>query len=220
MVELWVLHIISQRQTFDQNLKKILPGVKAISSGHKIQGSNSQPWTVTLSLGPMAELRVLHIGSQVNIWPKFRENSSRGKGDTSGHEIQGSNLWPWTVTLTLCHHGWVMSSAHCLTGANIWPKFKENSSRGIGDMEWTRNSKAQTNDLDLWPWPWVDMVDLWVLHIDSLRQTFDQSLIKIFQRVQEIWSGQESVTEGQMDGRTDEGNFYNPPSALWQGINK
>ena len=37
----------------------------------------------------------------------------------------------------------------------------------------------------------------WVLHIDSLRRTFDQSLMKLFQRVQEIWSGQESVTDGQ-----------------------
>ena len=49
------------------------------------------------------------------------------------------------------------------------------------------------------------MVDLWVLHIDSLRQTFDQSLMKIFQRVREIWSGQESVmdeTDGQTDGQT------------------
>ena len=46
------------------------------------------------------------------------------------------------------------------------------------------------------------MVDLWVLHIDSLRRTFDQNLMKIFQRVQEIWSGQESVTEGQTDGQT------------------
>ena len=47
------------------------------------------------------------------------------------------------------------------------------------------------------------MVDLWILHIDSLRQTFDQSLMKIFQRVQEIWSGQESVRERQMDGQID-----------------
>ena len=67
------------------------------------------------------------------------------------------------------------------------------------------------------------MIDLWVLHIDSLRRTFDQSLIKIFQRVQEIWSGQDSVTEGQTDGqmdrRTDEGHFYNPQSTLRRGIN-
>ena len=47
------------------------------------------------------------------------------------------------------------------------------------------------------------MDDLWVLHIDSLRRTFDQTLMKIFQRVQEIWRGQESVMEGQMDGQTD-----------------
>ena len=66
------------------------------------------------------------------------------------------------------------------------------------------------------------MVDLWVLQFDSLRRTFDQSLMKVFQSVQEIWSGQKSVTEvqtdGQMDRRTDEGHFYNPPSASWQGI--
>ena len=71
-----------------------------------------------------------------------------------------------------------------------------------------------TCDLDL-----VAMVDLWVLQIDSLRRTFVQSLMKIFQRVQEIWSGQESITEGQADRWTDEGHFYNPPSALQCGIN-
>ena len=47
------------------------------------------------------------------------------------------------------------------------------------------------------------MVDLWALHIDSLRQTFEQSLMKIFQRVQDIWSRQESVMEGQTNGWTD-----------------
>ena len=46
------------------------------------------------------------------------------------------------------------------------------------------------------------MVDLWVLHINSLRRTFDQSLMKIFQMVQEIWSGQESVKEEQKDSHT------------------
>ena len=35
-----------------------------------------------------------------------------------------------------------------------------------------------------------------------MRRTLDQSLLKIFQRVQEIWSGQESVTEGQKEGQT------------------
>ena len=63
--------------------------------------------------------------------------------------------------------------------------------------------KAQTHDLNL-ELAWLT----WVLHMDSLRQTFDQSLIKIFQRIHEIWSRQESVKEGQLDGRTDEGHFY------------
>ena len=44
-----------------------------------------------------------------------------------------------------------------------------------------------------------------------------QSLMEIFRRVQEIWSGHESVTgrwaDGWTDGRTDDGHSYNPPSA-------
>ena len=67
-------------------------------------------------------------------------------------------------------------------------------------MEGTRNSRLKpmtlTCDLQL---AWLT----WILHIDSLRRTFDQTLMKIFQRVQEIWSGQESVTEGHTDGQTD-----------------
>ena len=35
------------------------------------------------------------------------------------------------------------------------------------------------------------MLELWVLHIDLLRQTFDQSFMNIFQRVQEIWGEHE-----------------------------
>ena len=45
----------------------------------------------------------------------------------------------------------------------------------------------------------------------NISPKFNENLSK----VQEIWSGQESVTEGQ----TDKGHFYNPPSASWQGIN-
>ena len=55
-----------------------------------------------------------------------------------------------------------------------------------------------TCDLDL-ELAWLT----WVLDIDSLRQTFDQSLMKIFQKVQELRSGQESVTEGQMGGQME-----------------
>ena len=43
-----------------------------------------------------------------------------------------------------------MGSAHCLTKANIWPKFHENLSKGSGDMERTRKRWMTFNcDLDL-----------------------------------------------------------------------
>ena len=117
----------SHKWTFDQSLEKILPGVKEIQSGHKIQGSNP---------------------------------------------------WPWTVTLILSRHGWVIDSAHHLTKVNSWPKIKENPSTGIRDTEQTQNSwlKPVTLNCDL------DLVSArlsWVLHIVSLRQTHDQSLKKI-----------------------------------------
>ena len=97
----------SHRWTFDQSLKKIIPGEKEIQSGH---------------------------------------------------EIQGSNTWPWTVTLTLSRHGCVIDSAYCLTKVNIWPKFKENPSTGIGDTERTRNSRLKpvTLNCDL------DLVSAWL----------------------------------------------------------
>ena len=109
----------------------------------------------------------------------------------SGLKIQCSNWRSSVVTLTFSLHCWVMGSAHHLAKANIWPKFNKYLSKGSGDMEWTWNLKAQTRDLQLWPWPWVGMLELWVLHIALLRQTFDQSFMKIFQRAQEIWSKQE-----------------------------
>ena len=64
------------------------------------------------------------------------------KEKQSGHKIQGSNPWPWNVTLTR-RHGWVIDSAHRLTKVSIWPKFKENPSTGIGDTERTQNSRLK-----------------------------------------------------------------------------
>ena len=142
----------SHRWTFDQNLEKILLGVKEIQSGHKIQGSNPWPWTVTLTLSLHGwVIDSAHRPTKVNIWPKFKENRSTGIGDIEW--TQNSRLKP--VTLTLCRHDWVMRSAH-LTEANIRPKFKENPSRGIGDMEHKLNFMAQsmtlTCDLELHGW--------------------------------------------------------------------
>ena len=49
----------------------------------------------------------------------------------------------------------------------------------------------------------MGMVELWVLHIALLRRTFDQSLLKIFQRLKEIRNGHESVMDGQIYGWTN-----------------
>ena len=160
---------------------------------------NSRLKSVTLNCNHVSlhgwDMGSAHHFTEANIWPKLKENPSRGKGDIewtqnsglklvtlncdlvlelpwlsygfctsshrwtfdqslekilaeakelqSRHEIQGSNPWPWTVTLTLSRHGWVINSAHCLTKVIIWPKFKENPSTGIEDTEWTRNSRLK-----------------------------------------------------------------------------
>ena len=165
-------------------------------SEHEIQGSNSWPLTVTLTLSRHAwVMSSADRLTKANIWPKFHKNLSKGSGDMertrkgrmtltlslhrwvigsthhltkaniwtkfnktvwmewSGLKIQGSNLTPSTVTLILSQHSWVMSSAHHLTEANNWPTFKENPSRGKGDMEPTPNSRLKlvtfNCDLDL-----------------------------------------------------------------------
>lgn len=42
----------------------------------------------------------------------------------------------------------------------------------------------------LWTWPWVNLFGLCVQHIILQRRTFDQSLMKFFQRIEEKWSKQ------------------------------
>ena len=202
--ELWVLHIVPLRWTFDQSLEKILLGVKEIQ---RTQNSRLKPVTLNCDLVSLHgwAMGSAHHFTEANIWPKLKEKPSRGKGDIewtrnsglklttlnsdlvlesprlsygfctsshrwtfdqslekilsgvkeiqSGYEIQDSNSWPWTVTLTWNRHGWVIDSAHCLTKVNIWPKFKENPSAGTGDTERTRNSRLKpvtlNCDLDL-----------------------------------------------------------------------
>ena len=83
--------------------------------------------------------------------------------------------------------------------------------------------KAQTHDLDLWPYQmfyshivlkfcnrcskkWWRVLTLswhgWLIgSAHRLTEANIWSLMKIFQRVHEMRSGQESVTEGQMDGQ-------------------
>ena len=42
--------------------------------------------------------------------------------------------------------------------------------------------------------------------------------MKIFQKVWEIWSGQESVTDRLTDLRTEKGHSYNPTSVCSRGL--
>ena len=82
IVELWVLHIISLRRTFDPNLINIFLRVQEIWSEHEIQGSSSWPLTVTLTLSRHAwVMGSAYRLTKANIWPKFLENPSKGSGD-------------------------------------------------------------------------------------------------------------------------------------------
>ena len=120
IAELWVLHIISLRQTFDQSLKKILPEVKEIWRRHRIQGSNSWPSTVTLTLSQQGwVMGSAHCPSEVKIWPKFTENPPRGKGDTE--RTQNSRLKPHDLELWPCESAW-LSYGFCTS----FQKFDQN----------------------------------------------------------------------------------------------
>ena len=79
---------------------------------------------------------------------------------------------------------WPRPSAHPLNQT-----FQQNFMKIIPGIKWSWTYieiKAQTYDLQLGPRPWVGVVELWVLHIISLSQTYDQSLLKILLVVEEI----------------------------------
>ena len=157
-------------------------------SRHQIQGSNSWPSTVTLTLSLQGwVMGSAHCPTEVNIWPKFRENPPNGKGDTQ--RTQNSRLKPVILNPDLVSlHGWAMGSAHHFTEANIWPKLKENPSRGKGEIKWARNSglKLATLNCDLvFESPWLSYGFCTLSH----RWTFDQSLEKILPGLKEKQSG-------------------------------
>ena len=81
--------------------------------------------------------------TEANIWPKFKENPSRGKDDMEPTPNSRLKLLAFNCDLTLSPQGWVMGSAHCPTEVNIWPKFRENLLRGKGDTERTQNSRLK-----------------------------------------------------------------------------
>ena len=65
-------------------------------------------------------------------------------------------------------------------------KFNENRSKGSGNMGRTGNSRVNpmtlNRDLD-------QEAKTLALHTVSLKLTFEQSLMKIFERAEETWSG-------------------------------
>ena len=146
MVELWVLHIVSLRPTYDRSLKKILPGDRGYGADMKFKAQThdldlwSWPWV------GMVDLWVLHIVSLRQTYDQSLKKILPGVQEIwSGHEIQGSNPWPWPVTYTLSWHGWLMGSAHRITEANIYQKLNENLSKGSGDMERTGKCYGRTD---------------------------------------------------------------------------
>ena len=127
----------------------------------------------------MAELWVLHIVPRVNIWPKLEKILPGVKEIQSGHEFQGLNPWPWTVTLTLSQHDWDIDSAHRLTKVNIWPKFKENPSTAIGYIE--RNSRLKPCDLrvhSISPLT-LDLVSAWLSYEFCILSHWGKHMTKV-----------------------------------------
>ena len=148
MVEIWVPHTASLRWRFDQSFKKILPRPIEMWRGHKIQGSNSWPSTVTLTLSQHGWfMSSAHHICKENSWLKLNENRLRDERDME----QTWNARLKHMTLTLGPHGRIMDSANSRCEENIWLKVNENPFTAKGGMEWTKNARLKllTFDCDL-----------------------------------------------------------------------
>ena len=86
-------------------------------------------------------------------------------------------------------------------------KFNKNRLKSLGDMKWTRNARVNPLTLSLSSWAMC-----------SAHRLTERN-IKIVQRVQKIWRGQESIIDRMTNGLTDEGHSYKPHSALHWGLN-
>ena len=173
------------------------------------RGKEDSEWTRNSRLKPMTlncDLTLSRHGwvidSKVNIWPKFKENLSTGIGDTE--RTWNSRLKPVTLNCDLdLVSAWLSyefsTSSHW---ANIWPKFKENPSRGIGDMERTRNSRLKpmtmTCDLEL---AWLTCGFCTLTHWANIWLKFHENLSKgsgDMERTRKCYKR----TDGRTDGQT------------------
>ena len=105
-------------------------------------------------------------------------NNFRVKAIGCGHRIKGSNLWSPLVTTTL----WSWLNYMLRTSSNL-DKYSTKIKYRV-DMKFN----FQSHYLQLWPWLLVCMIELCVLHTLALSWTSYQSVMKILQGFEEIWS--------------------------------
>ena len=114
---------------------------------------------------------------------KFYKTAIWRTAKSPAAKFQNLEVWPW---LWVCiAESWVLYTV-LLRGTFEWRLMK--SFQKVQEI-WSRHEiQFKSHDLEVWPWPWVWETEPWALHTISLRLTFHQSLMKIFQRVQELWS--------------------------------
>ena len=112
-----------------------------------------------------------HCQDEVNIWPKFHQKFSRSYTAAMKWESQTFDLQ--TVALTMGWHAWKVGYA-CY--ALRWA-INHNLIKILIKVFWSWRVdvifKAQTFDLQLWPWGSV--LGRWILHVVSMRCIFHLS---------------------------------------------
>ena len=117
---------------------KILPEAKEVWSWHKIKAQTHDLQLWTWPWIGMVELLDLHTRSLTRTFDQgLLKTLPVVKEILKEHELQILYSWPLIVTLIVSQHGWVISSEHHPTEANIWPKLNEYSS---GDKESVHNN--------------------------------------------------------------------------------
>ena len=125
-----------------------------------------------------------------NYWANTISIVKFSKGNNSIKHVDG------VKALTLC-----ISSDHALYLYKVsWINLQKFSRCGADMKCYLLNF-----DLQVWPWPLSDIVEIWLLHIVLTRQIFDPSFKIVFQEDEKIWSGHERLTDGQIDRQTSNG---------------
>ena len=147
---------------------------------HKLRNSKIQTCDLKVLHRALATVLsyILHILSLNLTFHLYLWNNLRVKEIGCGHRIKGSNLWSPLGTTTL----WSWLSYTLRTSSNL-DKYSTKNKYWV-DMKFN----VQSHYLQLWPWPWVCMIELYVLHTLALSWTSYQSELIILQGFEEIWS--------------------------------